>query len=80
MNPRERFRAFSIVREVIDPQNDPKILRRRLRSSRIAARPNNQTIDQDDKEAIVEHVEHRKFETTARERRRESQKYSFDLK
>ncbi|KAL2724527.1 hypothetical protein V1478_009040 [Vespula squamosa] len=79
MNPRERFRAFSMFREVIDPQDDPRIVRTRLRSSRIATRPINY-FDQNGEEAIAEHVEHRKFENTARERRRESQKFSFDLK
>nr|KAF7415475.1 hypothetical protein H0235_012067 [Vespula pensylvanica] len=81
MNPRERFRAFNIVREVIDPQDDPRILRTRLRSSRLVIQSNDRTFDEDDEEeAIAEHVEHRKFENTARERRREAQKFSFDLK
>ncbi|KAI4501426.1 hypothetical protein M0802_003303 [Mischocyttarus mexicanus] len=80
-SPRERYRAFSIVRETIDPQNDPRILRRRLRSSRMAVRPIiNEIIKQDDNETDLEHVQLRKFSNTARERRRESQKFSFDLK
>ncbi|KAK2586292.1 hypothetical protein KPH14_001543 [Odynerus spinipes] len=80
-SPRERYRARSIVREAIDPQSDPKILRRRMRSSRMAVGPSTgHTVKQDDEDTGVQRVEQRKFANTARERRRESQQFSFDLK